>query len=56
MNKDQYLKKLVDDFGDKQEYTIEEKNKFFNMIYLLLESDENNKSQEEIIKLIIQNS
>lgn len=56
MNKDQYLEKLVNDFGQINQYTEDEKIEFYEMLKMLIKVNENEGSHEEIINLIIKNS
>lgn len=56
MKEEQYLEKLVNDFGTIQGFTFEESSEFLGVLNKLLElnvSDENASSTEEIINLII---
>ena len=56
MNKEEYLEKLVDDFGEINGYSEEEKIEFSEMLKILFKVNENEGSHEEIINLIIKNS
>lgn len=56
MNKEEYLDKLVDDFGTINEYSIDEKFEFSEILKMLIEVNERDGSHEEIINLIIKNS
>lgn len=56
MNEKEYLKKLVDDFGEINGYTKEEKNEFLKILTQLMILNENEGSHEEIINLIIKKS
>ena len=53
MNQEEYLERLVADFGEINKYTEEEKKEFFNMLKLLISLNENENSLEEIMNLII---
>ncbi len=53
MNEEEYLEKLVADFGELNGYTIEEKNEFLEMLKRLISLNENEGSHEDIINLII---
>lgn len=56
MDKEEYLEKLVDDFGTVNGYSIEEKFEFSEILKMLIEANEKEGTHEEIINLIIQNS
>jgi hypothetical protein len=56
MNKEQYLEKLVSDFGEINQYTEDEKYEFYEMLKILIKVNEDKGSYEEIINLIINNS
>jgi hypothetical protein len=53
MNQEEYLEKLVTDFGEINGYTEVEKREFFDMLKLLISLNENENSLEEIMNLII---
>ena len=53
MNQEEYLEKLVADFGDINGYTKEEKNEFLEMLKLLLDINDSESNLEDIINLII---
>ena len=53
MNQNEYLEKLVSDFGDINSYTEIEKKDFFEMLKLLVEANDNEGNFEDIINLII---
>ena len=56
MNEEEYLNKLVNDFGKINNYSIGEKKEFFEMLKFLLALNENDGSHEDIIKLITKKS
>ena len=49
MNEKEYLQKLVDDFGEINGYTKDEKIEFYEMLEILLSLNENESSHQEII-------
>ena len=53
MNENEYLARLVDDFGNSQNYTNDEKKEFLEMLQLLIELNKNENNSEDIINLII---
>lgn len=53
MNENEYLARLVDDFGNSQNYTNDEKKEFLEMLQLLIELNNNENNSEDIINLII---
>jgi hypothetical protein len=53
MNQEEYLEKLVSDFGDSNSYAEDEKKEFLEMLKLLLEINEDESNLENIINLII---
>jgi hypothetical protein len=58
MKEEQYLEKLVNDFGINQGFTPEESSEFLGVLSKLLTrnmDNENETSNEEIINLIINN-
>ena len=54
MSEEEYLEKLVDDFGEINGYTNNEKNEFSGVLKKLITINENDGSYEEIIKIIIE--
>ena len=56
MNKEEYLEKLVADFGELNGYSEDEKIEFYEMIKMLIKVNEGESSHEEMIDLIIKNS
>jgi hypothetical protein len=53
MNQEEYLEKLIADFGSINGYSDEEKNEFLEMLKLLLVINESESNLEDIINLII---
>jgi hypothetical protein len=53
MNQEEYLEKLITDFGDINGYSNEEKKEFLEMLKLLLELNDSESNLEDIINLII---
>lgn len=53
MNENEYLARLVDDFGNSQNYTNDEKKEFLEMLQLLIELNNDEINSEDIINLII---
>lgn len=54
MNEEEYLEKLVEDFGEINSYSSEEKNEFSGLLKKLIEINNNDGSYEDIIKIIIE--
>lgn len=53
MNQEEYLEKLIADFGNINGYTDEEKKEFLEMLKLLLKIKDNESNLEDIINLLI---
>ncbi|EAQ42519.1 hypothetical protein [Polaribacter sp. MED152] len=53
MNEEEYLEKLVEDFGEINGYSSEEKNQFSTMLKKLMAINDMEGSFEEIIEIII---
>lgn len=53
MNQEEYLEKLIADFGTINGYTDEEKKEFLEMLKLLLVINESESNLEDIINSII---
>jgi hypothetical protein len=54
MSEEEYLEKLVDDFGEINGYSSDEKNEFSGVMKKLIAINDNDGSFEEIIKIIIE--
>ena len=54
MNEEEYLEKLVDDFGEINGYTINEKKEFSDVLKKLIKINDNDGTYEEIINIIIE--
>ena len=54
MNEEEYLEKLVDDFGEINGYTINEKKEFSDVLKKLIRINDNDGTYEEIINIIIE--
>jgi len=54
MNEEEYLEKLVDDFGEINGYTINEKTEFSDVLKKLIRINDNDGTYEEIINIIIE--
>jgi len=54
MNEEEYLEKLVDDFGEINGYTIKEKKEFSDVLKKLITINDNDGTYEEIINIIIE--
>lgn len=53
MNEEEYLEKLVEDFGEINGYSSEEKNEFSTVLKNLMALSDKEGSFEEIIEIII---
>jgi hypothetical protein len=54
MSEEEYLEKLVDDFGEINGYTINEKKEFSDVLKKLITINDNDGTYEEIINIIIE--
>tara|TARA_B110000902_G_scaffold265805_1_gene351253 strand:+ start:1137 stop:1307 length:171 start_codon:yes stop_codon:yes gene_type:complete len=56
MSEEEYLEKLVNDFGENQDYTNDEKKEFSDILKKLITINNNDGTYEEIINIIIKKS
>jgi hypothetical protein len=54
MSEEEYLEKLVNDFGEINGYTYEEKKEFSDVLKKLITVDNNEGNYKEIINTIIE--